>query len=1315
MNRNLLFLVLLYYTNTVISKNVTNKPVPVSSIKKSLEEHQFTLTTVNKSKTKSVPAKITNVVKTNQPIKPIIANKKKKVINVIPPDLIKTWASEISEKLFDIERRVVRRDVLLKSFSDIKVEVRNGSAIVEKAAKALEDLLIRRGQAADAIMRKAEELAAQRTEVPPKYTFDSSIKLDVFKPLEPAEDMYTIELTCKSSNKVKLQRSERFDGMISLETTSVYVAAEVFECDPRVIKHLYWSEGLLKTFRENYAQDATLDFQYMCSAKGFLRHYPAALWENMYKLKTEGEDLYDCRLRPWYVSASGAPRDVLILLDASGSMHNSSNRYIAEQFALSLLSALTDDDKVNVLRFNIVVESPISCFNEKLVSANHVNTAAMMAALKHQKMKNETKMADVLTYAVRMLQTQRKLPDRPPACQQAIVLLTDSLYDNYTDLLRQLDPEGQIRLFVLWLHDPNGLRDNTRQLGQWVSCARDGYFAELTTHADVTEQVMNILRVMERPLVGQRKHRLKMYSDVYAHVEDPRRGEFYWQQKENEEQAYRYKELRKNKNKLLNGSQMFKDFMHMASLEKNGYYYEGQDINYRLQVSVSVPVFDSITLENITIKLDEEKQRNSTRTYPVNRLLGVAGVDIPIDHLKLIFPYFRLGPGGSLFLVDHRGNIVFHDNTKPVFNGDILKPGYRTVDFLDLEQPAGEHTPRHFPREWLDFRKLVVIDQTAGNKTMYSKNIFEGGMRATLEMREYYWRRVLDHYTVVVVLPTYNTRHAVPDAVFTKELADAAYASLSKTDFSINPDWLYCRHVEPHFDTPEEEVLHFIKRRRDEPNFAMQKLKHLFSPIPPTLLEKTYQCNEELMARLSKEAVATDQWAQEHAEQGTDRDCSTCELGSTTAFFASESGLTRWQHYPATSAHAEPPAGSAWSRGPAEPWFRRAAAAPAALLVHAPVAPLRTMRNSDAAPPPLDVRYHWLTAARTLGHPSKGIIGVAGYHFHPQHLEELLASITNFPCMEEDESECEPRCDGVEWSCVVVDEGGWVVVSNGKRLPRAPRETPLREHLANLHPAAMAAMLNASVFKLNWIHDYQGVCFPPKDEKVVVENGAAILPTIMTSIWSSTMLLLFAMRELAPVITLLGYGGLAAADTQLERDKRRQRVQRDYERERFERLFDPRVLVNRTRFAACDRSRALYVLQRTPKAMEALRRPPIPCIWPLTGAVIPHTNLLLLAIYNNCTHHGRPLNDPLINEQVLMSEVALTGASRLACWRNRVSLPARPPPARCFPHRYAAEVGYRQCGEWLPDPEVEDAGQQLHIWYIIPFLSTILTYYMMAD
>ncbi|CAG9790985.1 unnamed protein product [Diatraea saccharalis] len=231
---------------------------------------------------------------------------------------------------------------------------------------------------------------------------------------------------------------------------------------------------------------------------------------------------------------------------------------------------------------------------------------------------------------------------------------------------------------------------------------------------------------------------------------------------------------------------------------------------------------------------------------------------------------------------------------------------------------------------------------------MYGKNIYEYGIRASLEEREYHWRRVINHYTAVVVLPPYGRRHVVPDSTFTKQLAEAALKTLSRSDFAVQPDWLYCRHVEPYFDMRESEVLHFIRRRSDEPNFVMTKLKHLYSNIPPGLFDKTYQCNEQLMARLCKEAVATSSWINDH-----EMECTTCQLGAVTAFFAGEGGLTRWQQYRVTSTHAPAPTGAAWPYGPAEPWYRRAVAAAGELTVHAPVMPVRRMRNTDASPPPV--------------------------------------------------------------------------------------------------------------------------------------------------------------------------------------------------------------------------------------------------------------------------------------------------------------------------------------------------------------------------
>lgn len=82
-----------------------------------------------------------------------------------------------------------------------------------------------------------------------------------------------------------------------------------------------------------------------------------------------------------------------------------------------------------------------------------------------------------------------------------------------------------------------------------------------------------------------------------------------------------------------------------------------------------------------------------------------------------------------------------------------------------------------------------MIRKPNGNRTMRAKSIFDHGMRALLEPREYHWRRVLDHYTAVVALPLYARRRAATDATFTQQLAEEAYRALAGTNFVVQPDW----------------------------------------------------------------------------------------------------------------------------------------------------------------------------------------------------------------------------------------------------------------------------------------------------------------------------------------------------------------------------------------------------------------------------------------------------------------------------------------------------------------------------------------------
>lgn len=113
---------------------------------------------------------------------------------------------------------------------------------------------------------------------------------------------------------ITLTESEKFGEFVNLSLSSVHVPANVYDRAKDVIKAIKWSEMLDKIFDSNYKRDPSLSWQYFCSSAGFLRQFPATKW------KFDPVDLYDCRLRSWYIQAANSPKDMVILIDNSGSM-----------------------------------------------------------------------------------------------------------------------------------------------------------------------------------------------------------------------------------------------------------------------------------------------------------------------------------------------------------------------------------------------------------------------------------------------------------------------------------------------------------------------------------------------------------------------------------------------------------------------------------------------------------------------------------------------------------------------------------------------------------------------------------------------------------------------------------------------------------------------------------------------------------------------------------------------------------------------------------------------------------------------------------
>ena len=90
--------------------------------------------------------------------------------------------------------------------------------------------------------------------------------------------------------------------------------------------------------------------------------FPATKWG-------QGEwepDLYDCRLRPWYLQAASSAKDMIILVDTSGSM-TGVRKEIAKHVVLTLLDTLSENDFINIYKFSDNPIPVVPCFKDKLV------------------------------------------------------------------------------------------------------------------------------------------------------------------------------------------------------------------------------------------------------------------------------------------------------------------------------------------------------------------------------------------------------------------------------------------------------------------------------------------------------------------------------------------------------------------------------------------------------------------------------------------------------------------------------------------------------------------------------------------------------------------------------------------------------------------------------------------------------------------------------------------------------------------------------------------------------------------------------------
>ena len=109
--------------------------------------------------------------------------------------------------------------------------------------------------------------------------------------------------------------------------------------------------------------------------------------------------VYDPRRRPWFVAASSGPKDVVLVIDTSGSMNDYGRMAIAKEAAITIVETLTVGDRFAVVSFDSTATQLAG--EDKLIRATTENKRLLIESIKQLEAGGATNFFDAFNFAMR--------------------------------------------------------------------------------------------------------------------------------------------------------------------------------------------------------------------------------------------------------------------------------------------------------------------------------------------------------------------------------------------------------------------------------------------------------------------------------------------------------------------------------------------------------------------------------------------------------------------------------------------------------------------------------------------------------------------------------------------------------------------------------------------------------------------------------------------------------------------------------------------------------------------------------------------------
>ncbi|CAJ0933377.1 unnamed protein product [Ranitomeya imitator] len=511
-------------------------------------------------------------------------------------------------------------------------------------------------------------------------------------------------------NEFILEHNEHFNNlMVNTTLSNIQLPTNVYNKDPDILNGVYMSEALNPVFVVNFQRDPTLTWQYFGSSTGFFPPLSR------------------------YIQAATSPKDIVIVVDISGSMKGL-RMTIAKHTINTLLDTLGENDFVNIIAgyaIDVIGDSSISyfppycsfcapflqyndyvhyiepCFKGILVQADRDNREHFKQLVDELQAKGVGTVNKALIEAFKILKEFREA-GQGGLCNQAIMLITDGAVEDYEQVFEKYNwPDKKVRLFTYLI----GREVTFAQNVKWIACSNKGYYTQISTLADVQENVMEYLHVLSRPMVINHDHDI-IWTEAYM----------------------------------------------------DSALFASQAQSLLLMTTVAMPVFS---------------KKNETRAEGI--LLGVVGSDVPLRELLKLAPRYKLGVHGYAFLNTNNGYILSHPDLRPLYKeGKKLKPkpNYNSVDLSEVEWEDRD-----------EILRTAMINGETGTLSMDVKVTVDKGKRVLFLTSDYFYTDISETpFSLGVVL----TRGHGEYILIGNTSMEEGLHDLLHPDLTVANEWIYC-------------------------------------------------------------------------------------------------------------------------------------------------------------------------------------------------------------------------------------------------------------------------------------------------------------------------------------------------------------------------------------------------------------------------------------------------------------------------------------------------------------------------------------------